>query len=657
MVLSFGPSSGKSEPGIDRTKLRLAIFAVLVIGAFFALFSRLWFLQVLASEDYQELAKENRVRLTQSEPPRGRILDRNGKVLVKNRLSLTVTVDRQVVDTPREIQRVLGRLSTILDVPYKDLKTNLVNEAVSPYKPVAVAHDVDKGDVNYILEQKNHLPGVDAEELTIREYPQGATAAQIFGYVRQISPENLKDPHFKNARPRYQAGDLIGVAGLEYTYDRWLRGQPRISQVVVDSAGQVVREPRFLQEQEPGKDLYLALDIEIQKLAERALEDGLAAARSSYEAPAGAAVVMDAENGDVLALASSPTFDPALLADGITEKELDSLGQGTPDNPDDDALLDRAIQSGTPPGSTFKVVTAGAAMATGLATPYTYLGCPPVFEYREVAFNNWTSADMGTMGFPRSFEVSCDTFYYALGAKLEEAFGASAGDGSERFQKYMRTAGFGHDTGIDLPNEFDGRVPDEEWCLSVQEAGLCTEGWLPGYTVNMSIGQGDLLVTPLQMAVTFGAIANGGAVMEPHVADFFMDESDDGEEEVVKDIKPKVSSRLPLDAAEIAPINDGLLDVISGAEGTAAGAFAGFPTDPFPIYGKTGTAQIGALDSGLNYAWFVSYSEDPRYVVSVYLEKAGHGGESAAPVARQIWEGVFGIDKTTDVNLSSDASG
>jgi len=418
----------------------------------------------------------------------------------------------------------------------------------------------------------------------------------------------------------------------------------------------VVRAPRELQEQEPGKDLYLALDVEIQKLAERALEDGLAAARSSYAAPAGGVVVMDAENGDVLALASSPTYDPALLADGITEKEFDSLGGGT-ESDDDDAFPNRAISSGTPPGSTFKVVTAGAAMATGVATPYTYLGCPPVFEYREVAFNNWTSADMGTMGFPRSLEVSCDTFYYALGAKLEEAYGASAGDGSERFQKYMRTAGFGHDTGIDLPNEFDGRVPDEEWCHSVQEDGLCTEGWLPGYTVNMSIGQGDLTVTPLQMAVTFGAIANGGAVMEPHVGDFFMDESDDGEEEVVKDIKPKVSSRLPLDATEIAPINDGLLDVISGAEGTAAGAFAGFPTDRFPIYGKTGTAQIGALDSGLNYAWFVSYSEDPRYVVAVYLEKAGHGGESAAPVARQIWEGVFGIDKTTDVNLSSDSSG
>ncbi len=656
MVLSFGPSSGKNEPGIDRTKLRLAIFAVLIIGAFFALFSRLWFLQVLASDDYQVLAKENRVRLTQSEPPRGRILDRNGKVLVQNRLSLSVTVDRQVVDTPREIQRILGRLSSILDVPYKDLKTNLVDEAVSPYKPVAVAHDVDKRDVNYILVRKNHFPGVDVEKLQIREYPQGTTAAQILGYVRQISLDNLKDPHFKNARPRYQAGDLIGVAGLEYTYDRWLRGQPRISQVVVDSAGQVVRAPRELQEQEPGKDLYLALDVEIQKLAERALEDGLAAARSSYAAPAGGVVVMDAENGDVLALASSPTYDPALLADGITEKEFDSLGGGTESN-DDDAFPNRAISSGTPPGSTFKVVTAGAAMATGLVTPYTYLGCPPVFEYREVAFNNWTSADMGTMDFPRSLEVSCDTFYYALGAKLEEAFGASAGDGSERFQKYMRTAGFGHDTGIDLPNEFDGRVPDEEWCLSVQEAGLCTEGWLPGYTVNMSIGQGDLLVTPLQMAVTFAAIANGGAVMEPHVGDFFMDESDDGEEKIIKDIKPEVTSRLPLDAAEIAPINDGLLDVISGAEGTAAGAFAGFPTDRFPIYGKTGTAQIGALDSGLNYAWFVSYSEDPRYVVAVYLEKAGHGGESAAPVARQIWEGVFGIDKTTDVNLSSDSSG
>jgi penicillin-binding protein 2 len=244
---------------------------------------------------------------------------------------------------------------------------------------------------------------------------------------------------------------------------------------------------------------------------------------------------------------------------------------------------------------------------------------------------------------------------------METRFGpieALGGDGTEKFQDYMRVAGFGHDTGIDLPNEFDGRVPDERWCEDNADIGYCPDGWLPGYSVNMSIGQGDLLVTPLQMAVSYAAIANGGLVMQPRVAQGLAEVDEiTGETEIVREFKPKMVRRLQLDATELGVIQEGLVDVVSGANGTANYAFSGFPTDRYPIAGKTGTAQIG--ESDLNYAWFASYApaDDPQYLIVAYLERAGHGGESAAPVARQIYEGIFGIDKQTDVRLGYDRSG
>jgi penicillin-binding protein 2 len=264
------------------------------------------------------------------------------------------------------------------------------------------------------------------------------------------------------------------------------------------------------------------------------------------------------------------------------------------------------------------------------------------------------------MGFARSLELSCDTFYYQLGWELEDAYGAADGDSTERFQKYARAAGFGHPTGIDLPYEAAGRVPDEAWCDAVRketDGALCRFGWLPGYTINMAIGQGDLVVTPLQMAVTYGAIANGGDVVRPHLAaSFGRPDPDTGVEETIKTVEPEVVDHLGLSDADLAVIHEGLEGVVSGGEGTATAAFAGFPLDKYPLAGKTGTAQLGTTD--LNDSWFVSYgpTTDPQYVIAVYLEKAGHGGESAAPIARQIWEGIFGLDNDTHVKLGVDRS-
>jgi penicillin-binding protein 2 len=351
-----------------------------------------------------------------------------------------------------------------------------------------------------------------------------------------------------------------------------------------------------------------------------------------------------------------------MLADGMSFKEQDILEGNTPNDPADDALVNRVTQSAIPPGSTFKPVTAGAAMSTGVASATEYISCPGVYEYRDVAFPNWTSADFGAVDLSRSLEISCDTYYYELGARLEERFGppeSAGGDGSERFQRYMRLAGFGHETGIDLAEE-EGRVPDQEWCedFNRETNGLyCRDGWLPGYTINMSIGQGDLIVSPLQMAVTYAAIANGGEVLEPRVGmQVARTDGETGDREVLREIKTSVTARLPLDDITMAEMHQGLEDVVSGASGTATSAFAGFPLDRYPIAGKTGTAQIGESDK--NFAWFLSYApaNDPQYVIGAYIERAGHGGESAAPVVRQIYEGIFGVDENTDVQLGSDSS-
>ncbi|MGH2748706.1 MAG: penicillin-binding protein 2 [Actinomycetota bacterium] len=654
--------NGKTSLGIDRTKLRLAVLGVLVISIFVALFSRLWFLQVLAVGEYRVLAKENRVRLVHSEPFRGLIVDRNGKVLVENRNSLAVAIDRQLIDEPREIRRTLRKISKLIGVDKKILRENLNDVAASPYKPVPVAYDIAEEQKAHIDENQEKYPGVNIIDAPIRKYPRGELAAHILGYVNEISETQLESDHFKGAKPAYLAGDVVGQSGIEYIYDRFLRGKPLVEKVVVNSAGERVGSDT-VREGEEGKDLVLSLDLGIQSATENALKNGIDAARNAgYIASSGGAVVMDPDNGEIISMASFPTYKPAMLADGITHKEFASLS-GSPDTNEDDALLNRPIQGTFPSGSTFKVVTAGAALALDVVGPYTYIDCPGVRTYGNIDFRNWTSANFGAISFPKSLEISCDTFYYELGWRMENLWGAANGDGTEKFQDYVRTAGFGQETGIDLPNEADGVVPDRRWCIRNQrqiDPNWCAGyEWLPGYTVNMSIGQGDMIGTPLQMAVTYAAIANGGRVVQPRLGMGVRRVDEDGTEDMVRKFKPKTLRKLPLDDSELGVIQEGLEDVLGGASGTGRSAFAGFPLDRFPLAGKTGTAQIGAADSGLNYAWFISYGPlpDPEYVIAVYLQKAGHGGESAAPVARQIWEVIFDIDKKTDVTLGQDASG
>lgn len=671
-------TGGAETPTIDRTVLRLAVFGVAIVVMFVALFSRLWFLQVLASDDFQLLARENRIRRIETEPQRGRILDRNGKVLVDNRYSLSITLDRNILQKPGKKSTVLKRLSRLLDTPRKDFRRRIKDGTVSPYKPVALANDVPTEAVLKIRENPEDFPGVDTPRLPVRVYPQGKWAAQILGYVGEITGEQLKERYFKKAKPRYKQGDVVGRSGLERSYDKMLRGKPAVTNLIVNSNENVVGE-RQVREEEFGSDLITSLDIGIQKMAEKALEATILKHRSSgYKATDGGVAVMDPSSGEVYALASYPTYDPAILSDGLQTKEYELLGHRTKNDPNDDALKNRAISVAYEPGSTFKVVTAGAALGLDLVGPYDSFDCPPSKTFGEgtggVTFRNWSSAHYGFISFPKSLEISCDTFYYQLGWMMESRWGKGleSGDGSERFQKYMRRAGFGDPTGIDLPGEIGGAVPDQEWlndyCDAIDNPPGC-DIWYPGYTVNMSIGQGSLITTPIQMAVTYAALLNGGKVFEPRVAkalgepdtetDGTGEEVTDeaGDEVIVREFKSKVSARLPLDDTELSRLREGLEDVVMGSSGTARGAFSGFPLDKYAVAGKTGTAQIGETDD--NRAWFIGYApaDKPKYLISVYLNFADHGGTSAAPVAREIFEGIFNIDKNTeDVTFGSDAS-
>lgn len=669
--MSLPPPAAKKE--IDKTKLRLSVLGVLVFAMFVGLFSRLWFLQVLAKDEFVQAAKVNRVRLVYTEPPRGRILDAKNRVLVKNRTTEAATISHALRKRPKQLEGVIKRLSKYLKVPVKDIKKSLRDSTVSPYKPIPVVTDIKEEERQFILaHQADRFPGVSIETVPIRTYPYGGVGSHVLGWVNEITPDQLEADQFAKADvdPKYSAGDIVGQDGIELVYDEYLRGTPGVNKYVVNSAGEVVKRQR-MQEEDAGADVKLSLDIKAQAMVEDALAGGLSAARAhGFPAPAGAAVVMDPKTGGIVAMASYPTYNVAASANGFSNKEWKRInGTKTPKDPDDDAIINRAVMAQRSPGSTFKAITMAAALATGQATPYTTLPCPGSLTFPPNAppgagqpFANWTSFDLGPTDVQRSLTVSCNTYYYQLGWNMETAFGES-----EEFQKYARRMGIGHDTGIDLPYEADGRVPDREWCEAAYEATkdikgalpTCNDGWLPGFTVNMAIGQGDLITNPLQMAVAYGAIANGGYVMQPRLASeiaYSVEKKKD--KEVLEEFEPTAKAELGLDSTALGAIQEGLAAVTTSAEGTATDAFRGLG---YPVAGKTGTAQLPVAEGEApqNDSWFISYgpTTDPEYVVAVYAEKAGHGGETAAPIAREIYEGLFGDDSTIDINIASDSSG
>jgi penicillin-binding protein 2 len=628
----------------DKAAGRIKIIAWLVAFMFAALSTRLWFLQVLATEDYRARAETNRVRLVPQPAPRGRILDRTGHVLVGNRGRIQITVDPTKIEEP---EQVLIKLSNLLNVPAADLAAEINSGKYLPFEPIPVVQDAEEGVVYQLAEHRSEFPGVSWEVDGVREYPYGRLAVHLLGYLNEINDQEIKDPAFRGYRP----GALVGRGGVEQRYERFLRGQEGWLKLEVNAQGKVLDELGS-KAARPGHDVVLSIDRGIQTLAEDSLEEGIQAAKtivddeSGYylKAPAGSVVVMDPRNGRILAMASFPNYDPEFFLGHVTKWQLERMYAPDRNQP----LLNRAVQTSYPPGSTFKPFVAAAALRAGHAQVGSYYPCPPEFtvpgDTSGTVFHNWTSANLGYMTLGQALVVSCDSVFYRFGLQ----FYYDRKRQGESFQKLLRRWGFGQPTGTDLPFETPGRVPDADWKAQIHEKypKLFPDGlWYPGDNINMSIGQGDLLVSPMQLAVAYSALANGGTLYRPQVA--LRVQRPDGT--LVRQFQPQEEGRVPIKRPLIAAIRGSLRGVVTG--GTAASAFAGFPHSEIAVAGKTGTAEVAGRQP---HSWFAAMvpADNPRYVVVAMVEEGGHGSQVAAPIVRQIIEGLYGLG-TTGIHIGA----
>lgn len=617
------------------TRLRLAFLGAIFASLVATLVLRLWFLQVLNSDEYTQQAQQNQVRVVPEEPSRGNILDRNGKVLVTNGASLVVSIRRNEL-SPEEVQMVLGKLSGLLSTPMEQLNARIKDKTLLPFTPIPVAEGVTEDQVAYIREHQDEFPSVITESRPVRIYPNGRLAAHLLGNLGEIDSERLKDERYDGYRP----GSIIGRSGIEFAYEKALRGKEGLQKLEVDSAGEV-RRPLGRREAERGLDVVTSIDIDIQKLVEESLVQGIEKARTIYHegtaknylASAGGVVVMDPRNGEIIAMASFPDYDPASFVGGISQEDFKVLNDD-PAKP----MLNRAIQVAHPPGSTFKTVTAAAALETGTATPAGKYDCPSSSRFADTTFRNWKNANSGVMTVVEALANSCDTVFYPWGYQFYLDYRKSKGE-NEILQRYARAYGFGAKTGIEIPFENAGRVPDADWLKTMNSKfpkAFPYALWLPGYTVNMSIGQGDILASPLQVANSYAALANGGTLFQPQVGLRMMNGG-----KTVETVMPKKMRDIPLNPANLATIKAGLEAVTN--YGTAATAFSGFPLGSVGVASKSGTSQINNKQP---FAWFAAYApaNNPQYVVAVMLEEGGRGGQTAGPIARRILEGIFKLN-------------
>jgi penicillin-binding protein 2 len=634
----------------DSPRLRMSLIGVVVFALFASLFARLWYLQVMATDEFQVTAQANSVREVPVEAPRGRILDRNGKVLVDNRVSVQVTIDRTELAELDDEERlaVITRLAEGLarsGIPttVEQLEERIADERYSPYVPVPVAGDVPEELKIWIDEHGDDLRSVSAERVAVRRYPYGRLAGHVVGYTGKITEEEFEAQHDADSAKPYTLNDEIGKSGIERMYEDDLRGQPGVTLLEVDADGNTVRViPDGTKAPVPGDDVVLNVDIDLQAVAEQALQTSLqrAAGRpaSGSDKPnvgaVGSTVVLDPASGGVLAMASYPDFSPADFVDGISNTEWGYLSAAEHHYP----LNNWALQGQYAPGSTFKPFTAWAALKAGLITPQTTIHDPGTYQIPGCrgggcVKKNDGSRAYGTVDLRKSLTVSSDVFYYGLGARFwveQDNLG-----GPESFADLLKQWGFYSKTGIDLPGEQPGRIPSPAWLTQFCEEVACQEStWRTGDNVNMAIGQGNVLVTPLQLAVAYAAVGNGGVLWEPHVAREVLDGVTG---EVRRTIDPRQRATIDIPAEWRQGIVDGLIGVTTDDDGTASGAFAGFPSNVFPVAAKTGTAQVNGKAPTAVFGAF-GPAGAPQYAVSVLLEESGYGGSVAAPVARRIFD-------------------
>jgi penicillin-binding protein 2 len=632
----------------DNSRVRVSIVGVVVVALFSTLLVRLWFLQSGAESGLKVRAEVASTRVIQTESPRGAIFDRDGKVLVRDRASWAVTVDRDLEEDT--VDRLLGQLAEQLGIPADELESHYHSIRQSPLKPAVVALDVSQQNRLAILQNPEDYPGVSIKRLTVRTYPQGSLAAQLLGYVGEVPEEDMKRLEERG----YEPGDSIGQAGVEAVFESMLRGRPRRETVLVNPQGRQVGSPIDVEPGTVGHNVRLTIDTDVQKAAEESLAQGIVAVRTvqnddrrdegffTYRAPAGSAIVLDATDGSVIADASFPTYDLTDWVGGISQENYDAISGPYSGFP----MLNRATQGEYAPGSTFKLVTSLAMTKHGIRSVGDYYTDEGQVELDGTVFSNAGNEVLGPVNLEQALTQSSDTYFYTIGDEFWHIWKGGDETRGMGIQTESRELGFGEPTGIEL-DEARGRVPDPEWKADFartyykdeddQEANAI---WYPFDDIFPAVGQGDLTVTPLQLANAYAAFANNGTLWQPHVAQ----EVIDADGEVVRRVEPKAIRRITFDPATRAAMLAGFRGAVADEEGTAYAAFAGFPLDQIPVAGKTGTAQVaGKDDTSLFVGMFGGTPDQPRYIVAVVVEQAGFGSSTAAPIARRIIEAMNGL--------------
>jgi penicillin-binding protein 2 len=664
----------------SRSQVRLVVLHVLVMSLLLSLGGRLWYLQVMNGAHYRRVAADNRIREVVVPAVRGQILDDAGRPLVRNRTALVVSVDRTVLVKQKDQGRaVLRRLAAVLGTPYEQiaLKVQLCAPGIkrpcwpgSPYQPIPIDDHVDSRRALQIMERQEDFAGVTAQLEPVRDYPKtdGADAAQALGYLQPITQDEL-DKRKGLKVTGFSGVDLIGRDGLEAVYDSDLRGTPGDRRVLVDSQGRVTG---IASEQPPvgGGSLVTSIDARVQGIVNGALQHAITAARHRGDpADSAAGVVMDVRTGRIVAMASYPTYNPAVWTGGISQSEYDSLlskGQGQP-------LISRVTQGEFAPGSTFKISSMPAAIKDGYPLNGIY-PCPSSYMVGSRSFSNFEGESGGDINLHQALVMSCDTIFYKFAYEewLRDGGNHPVKKPKDPMQKMAKAYGFGKPTGIDLVTESGGRIPDRAWKKDYWDAtkksnckhaktgypdvaktdpsraaylkAIASENCVDGYVfragdaANFAVGQGDVLVTPLQLVRAYAAVANGGTLWSPRIGKAVL--GPDGR--VVRRIDPVNAGKVPVSSKVLGYMRSALRDVTKS--GTAAGAFGGFPFNKVDIAGKTGTAEVfGKGDT----SWFASYApaKKPRYAVVVMVTQAHTGATTAAPAAREIWEGMYGLKK------------
>jgi penicillin-binding protein 2 len=661
------PETGRTP----RVQIRLIIIQVLVFSLLLTLGGRLWYLQIRNGQEYTDEAKSNHVQQVVQPAVRGSILDARGVPLADNETRLVVSASRtDLMRMKDDGKGVLTRLAGVLGMKPKDVmdkvrlcdaKTPQPSWNGSPYQPIPVTDEATTQQALQIRERAEDFPGITAEPTAVRRYtaPGKANTAQVLGYLSPVTDEEITKA--KDTDSPFLRSDQVGRSGIERTYDKELRGKAGVTRYEVDNLGRVIGQAAK-DEAQPGANLVTSIDARVQAVAEYELNGAMKTARQEtdrntgekYKADAGAVVVMENKTGRIVSMASQPTYDPNSWVGGISGKDYAKLTGKDSNYP----LLNRAIQGQAAPGSIFKVISSTAAVNAGYPFDGDY-PCPSSYSVGGQVFKNFESRGYGSISLGRALEVSCDTVFYGLAHREWQKDGGIKPKKrtNDWFYKTAHQFGLGKETGIDLPNEVKGRVPDRQWKQSFWEAnkdGWCKQGkkdgdyvekiayenclegnrMRAGDSVNYSIGQGDTLVTPIQMATIYAAIANGGTLYNPTIGKAVI--SADGK--TVQSIKPKSHGKLPMNADTRSQIDKALAGVTT--RGSAAWRFGGWPQDKIPMHAKTGTAEVYGKQTT---SWFVSYTED--YTIIMTIAQGGTGSGASGPAVRKIYEAMYGLDE------------